>query len=187
MAWTTPGTATAGEVLTAAFWNTQVRDNLNDIRMAQMCTYVWTSWNPTNNTGTNTNAPSTSVHDIANATYFSQANSSGTLTITCKVAGYYRVAAGMSLQATSPFTYFRGTVAFGGTSTIYDPAENTLHIAADSSADVNGSGFASYMVLATANQTITILPSGNVSAAVAASNFSLYAFAHCEFVGGSLT
>jgi hypothetical protein len=31
MAWTTPGTATAGEVLTASFWNTQVRDNLNDI------------------------------------------------------------------------------------------------------------------------------------------------------------
>ncbi len=27
MAWTTPGTATAGEVLTAAFWNQQVRDN----------------------------------------------------------------------------------------------------------------------------------------------------------------
>ena len=29
MAWTTPGTATAGEVLTAAFWNTNVRDNQN--------------------------------------------------------------------------------------------------------------------------------------------------------------
>jgi hypothetical protein len=28
MAFTTPGTAVAGEVLTAAFWNTQVRDNL---------------------------------------------------------------------------------------------------------------------------------------------------------------
>jgi hypothetical protein len=28
MAWTTPGTATAGEVLTAAFWNEQVRDNI---------------------------------------------------------------------------------------------------------------------------------------------------------------
>ena len=27
MAWTTPGTATAGSVLTASFWNTQVRDN----------------------------------------------------------------------------------------------------------------------------------------------------------------
>jgi len=27
MAWTTPGTAVAGSVLTAAYWNTQVRDN----------------------------------------------------------------------------------------------------------------------------------------------------------------
>ena len=32
MAFTTPGTAVAGEVLTAAFWNTNVRDNLNDIQ-----------------------------------------------------------------------------------------------------------------------------------------------------------
>ena len=31
MAFTTPGTATAGEVLTAAFWNTNVRDNLNQL------------------------------------------------------------------------------------------------------------------------------------------------------------
>ncbi len=29
MAWTTPGTATAGSVLTASFWNTNVRDNTN--------------------------------------------------------------------------------------------------------------------------------------------------------------
>jgi hypothetical protein len=32
MAWTTPGTAVAGEVLTAAFWNEQVRDNLANLR-----------------------------------------------------------------------------------------------------------------------------------------------------------
>jgi hypothetical protein len=31
MPWTTPGTATAGEVLTASFWNTQVRDNMNTL------------------------------------------------------------------------------------------------------------------------------------------------------------
>jgi hypothetical protein len=31
MAWTTPGTATAGEVLTAAFWNANVRDNSNHL------------------------------------------------------------------------------------------------------------------------------------------------------------
>lgn len=34
MPWTTPGTATAGEVLTAAFWNTQVRDNLDALDAA---------------------------------------------------------------------------------------------------------------------------------------------------------
>jgi hypothetical protein len=34
MAWTTPGTATAGEVLTAAFWNQNVRDNLNSVKSA---------------------------------------------------------------------------------------------------------------------------------------------------------
>lgn len=32
MPWTTPGTATAGSVLTAAFWNEQVRDNMNVLR-----------------------------------------------------------------------------------------------------------------------------------------------------------
>jgi hypothetical protein len=31
MAWTTPGTAVAGNVLTAAFWNEQVRDNMNSL------------------------------------------------------------------------------------------------------------------------------------------------------------
>lgn len=31
MAWTTPGTAVAGDVLTAAFWNEQVRDNLDSV------------------------------------------------------------------------------------------------------------------------------------------------------------
>jgi hypothetical protein len=35
MAFTTPGTAVAGEVLTAAFWNTNVRDNTNAIRLSQ--------------------------------------------------------------------------------------------------------------------------------------------------------
>ena len=32
MPWTTPGTATAGSVLTASFWNEQVRDNTQQLR-----------------------------------------------------------------------------------------------------------------------------------------------------------
>ena len=44
MAWTTPGTAVAGDVLTAAFWNTQVRDNM--IELAPFFA-SWTSYTPT--------------------------------------------------------------------------------------------------------------------------------------------
>lgn len=36
MAWTTPGTAVAGAVLEADFWNSNVRDGLNAIRDAQI-------------------------------------------------------------------------------------------------------------------------------------------------------
>jgi hypothetical protein len=38
MAFTTPGTAVAGEVLTAAFWNTNVRDNLNSVGLVHLTT-----------------------------------------------------------------------------------------------------------------------------------------------------
>jgi hypothetical protein len=44
MAWTTPGTATAGEVLTAAFWNENVRDNSNELAPFFG---AWTSYTPT--------------------------------------------------------------------------------------------------------------------------------------------
>lgn len=44
MAWTTPGTAVAGDVLTASYWNTQVRDNM--IELAPFSA-AWTAWTPT--------------------------------------------------------------------------------------------------------------------------------------------
>jgi hypothetical protein len=43
MAWTTPGTATAGDVLTAAFWNANVRDNLNVLAPLSA---AWTEYTP---------------------------------------------------------------------------------------------------------------------------------------------
>ena len=54
MAWTTPGTATAGEVLTAAFWNANVRDNSLELAPTGA---AWTTWSPsyTNLAGGTTN------------------------------------------------------------------------------------------------------------------------------------
>ena len=44
MAWTTPGTAVAGSVLTSSFWNAQVRDNLLEVAPFFA---AWTTWTPT--------------------------------------------------------------------------------------------------------------------------------------------
>jgi hypothetical protein len=56
MAFTTPGTAVAGEVLTAAFWNEQVRDQLDVLAPFFS---AWTSYTPTIDQGANTNIATT--------------------------------------------------------------------------------------------------------------------------------
>jgi len=56
MAWTTPGTATAGQVLTASFWNEQVRDNM--LELAPLFG-AWTSYTPTLRQGVSTNITKT--------------------------------------------------------------------------------------------------------------------------------
>lgn len=42
MAWTTPATVTTGDLMTAAFWNTQVRDNMLTLATGG----EWTTWSP---------------------------------------------------------------------------------------------------------------------------------------------
>jgi hypothetical protein len=56
MAFTTPGTAVAGDVLTAAFWNSNVRDNLN---VFAPLAEAWTSFTPTIAQGASTNIAKT--------------------------------------------------------------------------------------------------------------------------------
>ena len=52
MAWTTPGTAVAGDVLTAARWNSDVRDNTTAVRAAQVNVKSSTVTNITTSTST---------------------------------------------------------------------------------------------------------------------------------------
>jgi len=48
MAFTPPGTAVAGEVLTAAFWNTNVRDNISSLAATRTANESeWTDFSPT--------------------------------------------------------------------------------------------------------------------------------------------
>lgn len=56
MAWTTPGTAVAGDVLTAAFWNAQVRDQMTEVAPIMN---AWTTFTPTVAQGGTTNIAKT--------------------------------------------------------------------------------------------------------------------------------
>lgn len=62
MPWTTPGTAVAGDVLTATRWNTDVRDNTSDLRSYQnrFASFLRTAGNYTLNSTTWTSIDTTS-------------------------------------------------------------------------------------------------------------------------------
>ena len=104
MAWTTPGTAVAGDVLTAAFWNTNVRDNLAD-HEARFKQYAYVSRN-TNATITATSFATASEYFSTDATwtadgtstYFIEAYLPGTNTITASHATYFALSDGGSTQ-----------------------------------------------------------------------------------------
>jgi len=141
--------------------------------------YKWDMWNPTNNTGTETSAPSTGTSS-GNTTNISAANSSGTLTFTLG-AGTYLVSLNTNAIITSSYTYAAVLDYIGGTATSYLAlkASPNNYFGQWGEADISGD-FAlsnSFLVSATANQTITILPKGRVSGAGATTAYQFYATA----------
>jgi hypothetical protein len=108
MAFTTPGTAVAGEVLTAAFWNEQVRDNLSFLYTPPMCivsrssalTYVSAADIAWNSEDIDTNA---------------MFDSGASTKITIKTAGVYIVTLNVQFAATSVgASSGTGTILVGG-------------------------------------------------------------------------
>jgi hypothetical protein len=141
--------------------------------------YKWDMWNPTNNTGTETNGPSTGTSS-GNTTNISAANSSGTLTFTLG-AGTYLVSHTIHGIITASYTYSALYAFFGGTATSYQAlkASPNNYISQWGVGDDDGdlALSASWIVSATANQTITILPKGRVSGAGATTAYQFYATA----------
>ena len=184
MAYTTPTTHVAGETLPAADYNVIVNDV---IALAAgpvshtSAAYAWNSWNPTNITGTDTNAPSTALRSYSNSTYFTLANASGTLTVTFLVAGYYEIGLTMTLSASNPFSVFRGTTTLGGTCTQYYAGD--ARVSAEPAGDVDNSTGAIFSVLATANQTLTILPRFNVTGSGTVANFTALSSMFANYLG----
>jgi hypothetical protein len=116
MAFTTPGTAVAGDVLTAAFWNSNVRDNLDDhetrLNVLAPFSSAWTSYTPTMGGG----------WLLGNAT---------------TDAKYLKV---------GKFVAFAGQITVGSTTTKGTTMTIALPVAAASAARMNGSMQASVVV-----------------------------------------
>jgi len=122
MPWTTPATLSARDRISAAFWNTQVRDN-----MVELAPYfaAWTTWTPTiSQNGTRTSTVNSAryikigrnVRAIVSVN-ITQAGTSGNLII-CSIPTGTPVAIGET--AIGMFTYSRTTgTRYAGTAALY--------------------------------------------------------------------
>ena len=125
--------------------------------------YQWTAWNPTNLTGGATNAPATAAATLAATNYISMANSSGTVTFTFSKAGNYLINLGLSMYsaAAGPVVTTNLQITVGGSATRLVSQTNFQNVF---SGDFTSHESASFVVTATANQTLTVLPNGALTA-----------------------
>jgi hypothetical protein len=130
-------------------------DSVGRVRpsVTTLASYIYSNWTPSDVVGTATNAPSTGT--TYDSEFVTLANSSGTLTITLDIAGKYLIGTRVQSSHGNTYTSDRLTLAFGGTATNLPP------YAANSGDSVNDFDFCignSYLVSATAGQTVTVLP-----------------------------
>ena len=123
--------------------------------------YIWTAWNPSDVIGTYTNAANSAASSYADGTYFTQSNSSGTVTLTFVKAGSYVVNLTVGIQNAAIYTYEDFKATTGGTATAY--RTNNIQLGAgDSVNDLDFKTTETIGIVATAGQTLTILPAFRV-------------------------
>lgn len=147
--------------------------------------YQWTDFDPSDVAGAQTNAPATAAATVVAPAYATMANSSGTVTWTFVKAGNYLVTFSMQNEAGASATSLLLRLrTLGGTATRHitlTDAALTNIAAANATGSVSGG--ISFMVVATVNQTLTILPSVIVTSGGVTTNFTTSAMATVTYVG----
>jgi hypothetical protein len=137
--------------------------------------YKYNLWNPTNTTGTTTNAPSSGTSS-GNTTNISVSNSSGTLTATLAATGFYLFTFTGNLSVQDAYGYAEMRAAFGGTATLYYDTTNPAAQWGDGDTDGNMTLSVSFLVQATsASQTVTVLPDGRIGTGFATASYDFTA------------
>jgi hypothetical protein len=147
--------------------------------------YQWTDWNPSDVAGTSTNAPSTAAASLTATNYITMANASGTLTLTFAKAGNYEIKIDCENKNANSITYLYQKVTVGGTATRYITETVLIPIKTQmGNTGINGcAGSVSFMVTATASQTLTVLPAVAVSSGGATSDFTAKCNLTAVYVG----
>ena len=149
--------------------------------------YQWAGWNPTDVSGTLTNAGSSSTYVQAATNFMTIANASGTVTFTFTKAGTYLMTV---RTVTAPVADVDAgsynQIVLGGTAT-RALSLTTITQAMDLSPANYGANIeVTFLVVATANQTVTVLPKvALVRAAGTASNYPTYAEASAIYAGSA--
>lgn len=137
----------------------------------RLSNYQWNGWNPSDLSGTYTNAPSGGTTDDTD--YTSMSNSNGTLTITFDVAGVYQVSLSIATGNANIYSYQSIETAFGGSATNRSITMTPWGPNPGNGGQINASE--TFLVSATASQTLTILPKFRVSASGVTGSFNAYA------------
>ncbi len=141
--------------------------------------YQWTAWNPSDVIGTVTNAPGTGTADTS--AFATPANASGTVTITFNKAGKYIVSITGAIVHGNVYTFDRLTFNLGGTAT----RRTALTAPSSSGVPSQSSVFTQqFLVSATAGQTLTILPTLEVSGSGATAQHTGHTNVTALYAGG---
>jgi hypothetical protein len=148
---------------------------------ARTAAYQWTTWNPSDVAGTATNAPATAVATSTATNFMTMANSSGTVTYTFTKAGNYLITVLVECDSAAAASSLRCLVTLGGTATRL--VTGTGQAGQGNTAAQNQEYALTFLVNATASQTLTVLPRGQVTSGGVAGNFTFSANATATYVG----
>jgi hypothetical protein len=147
--------------------------------------YMWTAWAPSDVAGTYTNASSTAASTYSDSTYFTLANASGTVTLTFVKAGSYILNLVGGIANAAAYTQEDVRMTLGGTATRYRLDLSSMVIGAgDSASDSDWRSTETVGIVATAGQTVTILPAGRVTSGGVVGNFGIAAGFTVMYCGG---
>lgn len=148
---------------------------------ARTAAYRWTAWSPSDCAGTSTNAPNTSAATVTATNYMTMANTAGTVTFTFTKAGNYLINFLSSMSAAANYTDARLTVTAGGSATRITGVTDFRNSGVPNNSFSNGGSF---LVTATASQTLTLLPKVELTqGACTVGNYSALANATATYVG----